>query len=152
MSVTRRRLSVEERRRTGLIAQGRARSLSGITDIGVRRAIDALTSTENWDLEVLGFTPEGRLTVPAASVRDAVAPTGALSFKDGKLTLTLELSLKVPSKANMVEPAIRIEGSTLHYTQLPARANLATSATLANVITRINEMLEDQRRAGHRAR
>jgi len=136
-----RRQSIEERKQLGLQAQTRAGSLNQIEDPRLRRAIDALTSLENFDLDSLGFTADGKLTVSPEFVRETV-----------DLPDPVTVSIELPRGAVATEAALSVEGSALTYRQKPIRMDLPASALLADVITQLNGMLEDERRSGHRRR
>lgn len=139
----RRALSIEERRRQGLAAQGRAGALSMIDDPRLRRAVEALTGTENFDLDMLAFTDEGRLTVREDALRDIIR---------SELAGDLTVATRLPTSAAQDDAAIRVSGDTLEYTQLPPRDAIASDITHENLVARVNEILVDQRNAGHRAR
>ena len=137
----RRRQSVEERKQLGLQAQTRAGSLNQIEDPRLRRAIDALTSLENFDLDSLEFTKDGKLTVSPEFVRDTIA-----------LPDEITVSIEEPRGAIAAEKPLTVTGSALTYRQMPKRSDLLSSAALADVIVQVNTLLEDSRRAGHRSR
>lgn len=138
-----RSLSIQERKRRGLVAQGRARQTLGqITDPGIRRAIDALTSLDNWDEEVFTFTDEGRLTLDRQALREIIG--------DRKPTMTVQT--QTPKSEAKNDPALSFDGETARFTQLPARGDLDVSISYPDLVARVNEILADQRNAGHRAR